>query len=51
MTLRHRGYVTNVKRFVSTLARPSKLGRVLTQDEGTPLKKSRDISIVLSREK
>ena len=45
-----RGYMANQNRYISTSTKPMvpKVGRVLTQDEGAPPKKSRDTSILQS---
>ena len=53
VTLRHRGHLTNKKRYISTFIQymDSKLNRVVTQDERNPPIKSRDSSIVWSRDK
>ena len=44
VTLRHCGYVTNQKRYISTFTRPiePKLSRMVTYDKGTLPAKSRD---------
>ena len=53
VTVRYRGDVINKKRYISTFTRPMdpKLSSVVTQDEGTPLTKSRNTSISLTRDK
>ena len=53
VTLQHRGHLTNQKRYISTSIQcmDPKFSRVVTQDEGNPPTKSRDTSIVLSRDK
>ena len=45
-----RGYMANQNRYISTSTRPMvpKVGRMLTQDEGAPPKKSRNTSILQS---
>ena len=53
VTHRSCGHVTNQKIYVSTFAGPMdlKLSRVVIQDEGNPCTKSRDTSILCSRDK
>ena len=53
VTLRHRGHLTNKKRYISTFIQcmNPKFSRVVTQDEGNPPTKSSDTSIVWSHDK
>ena len=53
VTFRHRGHLTNKKRYISTFIQciNSKLSRMVIQDEGNPPTKSRDTSIVWSHDK
>ena len=53
MTFQYCGHMTNIKRYISTFTRPKdpKFSRVVTQDDKTPSKNSRDTSIVWSRNK